>query len=236
VRQFLLSGQPLGQRFGNDGPESSGSIEIVGVVVDSKWIDLRETRRPMYYVPFRQRPAASATIVVRTSGRPDAVIGAISSMVQATDRRLALKNVAPFTDIVNRTLAIERMVAHASAAFGLLALLIVCAGLFGVLAYGVARRTREIGVRMALGATPAALQWMVLRESLMMLAAGLPIGIAAAMAGTRFVASMLYGLTPGDPATVAGAVALLTAVSLAAAYVPARRATKVDPLTALRAE
>ena len=236
VRQFLPTGQPLGQRFGTDGPESSEHFEIVGVVVDSKWVDLRETRRPMYYRPFRQLPTAGATMVVRTSGRPEAVIGAISGIVQATDRRLALKNVAPFTEIVNRTLAIDRMVAHASAAFGLLALLIVCAGLFGVLAYGVARRTREIGVRMALGATPAALQWMVMRESLVMLAAGLPIGTVAALAGTRFVASMLFGLTPADPATIAGAVVLLTAVALAAAYVPARRATKVDPLTALRAE
>jgi predicted permease len=236
VRQFLSTGQPLGQRFGTDGPESSGNIEIVGVVVDSKWIDLRETRRPMYYRPFRQRPIAGATLVVRTTGRLEPVIGAISGIVHATDRRVALRNAAAFTDIVNRTLAIDRMVALASAVFGLLALLIVCAGLFGVLAYGVARRTREIGVRMALGATPSALQWMVLRESLLMLAAGLPIGVVAALVGTRFVASMLFGLTSADPATIAGASALLTVVSLAAAYVPARRATRVDPLTALRAE
>ena len=236
VRAFLVAGQPLGQRFGTDGPQSSGDIEIVGVVEDSKWLDLREMPRPMYYRPFEQRPAPSATLVVRTTGRLQPVINAIPGIAQATDRRVVLKNIAPFSDVVNRTLAKERMVAYVSAAFGALALLIVCLGLFGLLAYGVARRTREIGVRMALGATRSAVLWMVLRESLVMLAVGLPLGIAAAVAGSRFVASMLYGLTPLDLSTITGAVALLTLVSLAAAYVPARRATQVDPLLALRAE
>jgi ABC-type antimicrobial peptide transport system permease subunit len=136
----------------------------------------------------------------------------------------------------DRTLTTERMVAQGSAAFGLLALLVACVGLYGVLAYAVARRTREIGVRMALGASRAGVQWMVLRESLLLLVFGFAIGVPAALTVTRYTSSMLFGLTAADPLTISCVLAILLLAALAAASVPARRAASVDPLIALRYE
>lgn len=236
VREVLRTDRPLGQHFGTNPSTSSSEIEIVGVVEDAKWMNLRETPLPMFYRPVQQALPPEATFALRATGNLEALGQALSREAKAIDEGAALENVVPFTDMVNRTLATERLVAHVSTAFGLLALLIVCVGLYGVLAYGVASRTREIGVRMALGATRSTVRWMVLRESLTLLAVGLPIGVAAALIGTRFIASMLFELAPNDPATIAGTVLLLGVVALAAAYLPARRATRVDPLNALRTD
>jgi ABC-type antimicrobial peptide transport system permease subunit len=131
---------------------------------------------------------------------------------------------------------IERLVAQVSVAFGALALLIAAVGLYGVLAYSVARRRREIGVRIAVGAPPGAVEWMVLRESLTLLACGVVIGVPCAIGVTRLVSSMLFGLSPQDPATIAAALTTLTVATLAAAYLPARRAARIDPILALREE
>ena len=174
--------------------------------------------------------------MVRATGNLGVLAKALSSAAQTIDSRLTLEDVAPFTDIVNRTLTTERLVAQLSTGFAFLALSIACVGVYGVLAYGVVRRTREIGVRMALGATRLDVRWMILRESLAMLGVGFPLGVAIALAGVRAVSSMLYGVTFYDPAIIATALVVLAAVLLAAAYLPARRATMIDPLTALRTE
>jgi putative ABC transport system permease protein len=175
-------------------------------------------------------------MVIRTSGDPDALASGLSQAAQAIDRRIRLRNVVPFREIVNRTLVIERLVTHVSVAFGVLALLIAAVGLYGVLAYSVVRRRREIGVRIAVGAPPRSVEWMVLRESLMLLACGAAIGVPAAMLVTRLVSSMLFGLSPHDPGSIAAALTTLTGATVAAAYIPARRAANMDPILALREE
>ena len=152
------------------------------------------------------------------------------------ERLEKLADAAPFTDIEDRTLVTERLVAQVSTGFGALALLVACVGLYGILAYSVARRTREIGLRLALGATRAGVLWMVLRESLALVGLGFAIGIPAALAASRLIRTMLYGLTPTNPATIGAAFLILLATSTAAAYIPARRAASVDPMTALRHE
>jgi ABC-type antimicrobial peptide transport system permease subunit len=170
------------------------------------------------------------------SGDPAALVGGLMQAAQAIDRRIMLTNVVPFRDIVNRTLVIERLVAQVSAAFGVLALLIAAVGLYGVLAYNVVRRRREIGVRIAVGAPPGAVEWMVLRESLTLLACGVAIGVPASIVVTRLVSSMLFGLSPEDPASIALALGALTVATVTAAYLPARRAARIDPILALREE
>ena len=155
---------------------------------------------------------------------------------QSIDRQIRLSNVVPFREIVDRTLVIERLVASVSAAFGVLALTIAGVGLYGVLAYGVTRRRREIGVRIAIGASPGSVEWMILRESLVLFAAGCAIGVPAAILVNRQLSSMLFGLSPQDPGTVAAALVTLAVATVAASYLPARRAASIDPMLALREE
>lgn len=223
ARQFLPRDHPLGRRFG---------FEIAGVVKDTRWVNLRDKPPPMYYRPYLQWAGTPATLIVR--GATTAL--ELRRIAHSIDPNLALKDVTPFPEMEDRTLTTERMVAQGSAAFGLLALLVACVGLYGVLAYAVARRTREIGVRMALGASRAGIQWMVLRESLLLLVFGFAIGVPAALTVTRYTSSMLFGLTAADPLTISSVLAILLLAALAATSVPARRAASVDPLIALRYE
>jgi ABC-type antimicrobial peptide transport system permease subunit len=157
-------------------------------------------------------------------------------VARSIDPGLVVTNIVPFGEIVDRTLVIERLVAEVSAAFGALALLIAAVGLYGVLAYSVARRRREIGVRVAVGARPRTIEWMFLRESLTLVVLGVALGVPAAIAVTRLASSMLFGLGPQDPASIAAALLVLVSATAVAAYVPARRAAGVDPILALREE
>ena len=227
---------PVGRSFELTGVGADGPVEVVGLVEDSKWIDLREAPRPMFYRPAAQKDPPSATLVMRVDGATGAVMAAIPGLAASVDRRIRLGDVATLTEVVNRTIATERLLAWVSAGFGVLAALIAALGVYGTLAYGVALRTREIGVRMALGATRGRLRWLVVRESLLLFAAGGAAGALAAAFLSRFAASMLYGVTPGDPVTYAAAAGLLALVLLAAAWLPARRATAIDPMAVLRGE
>ncbi|HEV2447397.1 MAG TPA: FtsX-like permease family protein, partial [Candidatus Sulfopaludibacter sp.] len=227
VRQFLADGNPLGAHFG---------LEIVGVVRDTRWINLKDKPPAMYYRPLAQWDGTAMTLVVRATGDFATVSAGLGRAAHDVDPKIALRDVVPFREMEDRILVIERMLAQGATAFGALALLVACIGLYGVLAYGVARRTREIGVRMALGASRGGVQWMVLRESLALLAVGFAIGVPAALALTRYSAAMLFGITAHDPRAMVSALGILLAVALAAAAIPARRAASVDPLTALRYE
>jgi ABC-type antimicrobial peptide transport system permease subunit len=164
------------------------------------------------------------------------VRAALLAAAKSIDPRVPVKNVAPFREVVDRVLLIERLIAQVSSVFGLLALAIAAAGLYGVLSYGVARRRREIGVRIAVGATRRSVEWLFLSESLLLLAAGLAMGVPAALMVTRLTASMLYDLSPGDPRTLALTLAVRSVVTAAAAWVPARRAAGTDPALVLREE
>jgi ABC-type antimicrobial peptide transport system permease subunit len=189
----------------------------------------------MYYIPYRQKSGIPVVrFVIRANGELSTVRGQLLRLARSLDRQMVVTNAVPFREVVNRTLAIERLVAHVSTAFAFLGLLISGVGLYGLLAYTVVRRRREIGVRMAIGATPAAVAWMMLRESLGLLVAGVVLGVPAAVLVTRLVSSLLFGLAPGDPGVLAGTVGVLATATLVATWAPALRAAGVDPIQALR--
>jgi hypothetical protein len=235
VRHFGVKGNPLGQRFERSYTSRTDSLEIVGLVKDAKWATLREDPRPIYYVPYQQsagRP--QIRLAVRGTGDLKALARSIVQTAQAIDPSLGIPSVVPFTEVINRSLVTERLVAHVSTAFATLGLLIACIGLYGLLAYSVVRRRREIGVRIAIGASPGSVEWMMLRESLVLLAIGFAIGLPAGIFVVRLVSSMLFELQPGDPVTIAATFATLTLATVAASYLPARRAAGIDPVQALR--
>jgi hypothetical protein len=237
VRRYFPEVNPVGQRFiREDGPRPEKALEIVGVVRDSKWIDLRSESPVMYYVPWQRSGRLDIRMAIRATGGLDVLRVHLVDTARAVDPQIRLTNVVPFREIVNRTLVTERLVAHVSAAFAFVALLIACIGLYGILAYAVVRRRREIGVRIAVGASPGAVEWMMLRESLALVAVGFLVGVPAAMAVTRLASSMLFGLAPGDPATIVATLAILMMATLAAAYLPARRAATIDPIQAMKSE
>jgi predicted permease len=238
ARQFFPGEDPIGRRFYRaTGTFGGEPMTVVGVVRDAKWVDLRDAPPPMYYRPYRQMGGTpEVRFAIRTDNDPSILAGEIRGMARAIDPRFVVENIVPFREIVDRTLVVERLTAHVSTAFGALALLIAAVGLYGVLAYNVAQRRREIGVRIAIGARPRMVEWMFLRESLALLGVGVLLGLPVGIAITRFVASMLYGLGPQDPASIGTALIVLTAATAAASYLPARRAATVDPVQALRQE
>ena len=238
ARRFLPGTDPIGARFFREGGSRSGELmEIVGVVKDSKWINLRDDSPAMYYRPYRQMGGTPAVrLAVRTSGDTEPVAREMFRLAQSIDKGITLSNVVPFREIVNRTLVIERLVTRVATWFGALALLIAAVGLYGVLAFSVARRRREIGVRIAVGAQPGTIERLFLKESLTLVALGVAIGIPLAILVIRYVSSMLFGLSPHDPASIGIALAAVTLVTATAAYLPARSAARTDPLVALREE
>lgn len=238
VRRFLPGTQPLLARFFRDGGSQSGELmEIVGVVKDSKWLNLRDESAPMYYRPYRQMGGTPMVrFAIRTAGDPALVARELLAVAQSIDKQMVLSNVVPFREIVNRTLVIERLVSHVSSWFGVLALTIASVGLYGVLAYSVAQRRREIGLRIAVGAQPRNVEGMFLGESMRLLALGVAIGIPVGIVVTRLASSMLFGISPHDAASIGAALAAVTLTTLAAAYVPARAAARTDPVIALREE
>jgi predicted permease len=237
ARRFFPGRDPIGARFFRfTGARAGQPMEIVGVVRDSKWVNLRDDAPPMYYRPYRQMGGSpSMRLAVRTSGDPDQLARALSLLPQSIDRQVTVSAV-PFREIVNRTLVIERLIAQVSTAFSALALLIAAVGLYGVLAYSVARRRREIGVRIAVGAEPATIEGMFLKESLKLVAIGVVLGVPVASVVTRLAASWLFGLSPQDPVSIGIALTALTITTITAAYLPARTASRVDPIHALRAD
>jgi predicted permease len=217
--------------------EDYKNLEIVGVMRDAKYRNLREEVQPTVYLPLRQTSQVSSrTLCVRSDGDPMALLPALRRLAQALDKDLPIFDAMTYTEQVNRSLILERLVATLSGFFGASALLLAAIGLYGVLAYSVARRTREIGIRMALGAQPDKVFRLVMMETLGLVLIGIVVGLGAALATTRFVSGLLYGLTPTDPATLSLAVLVLVIVAALAGYLPARRAARVDPLVALRCE
>jgi predicted permease len=235
VRKFFPNENPLGRRFGSN-PETSSEIEVVGVVRDAKYNSVRDDAPATMYVPYTQSPVGGMAFEVRTATEPTSAVGAIREAVRQADPNVPLTNVSTQMEAIEGRFAQERLFAQAYALFGGLALLVAAVGLFGVMSYSVARRVNEIGVRMALGAQRFDVVRMIMRESIVLVGAGIVIGIGAALASGRLVATMLFGLQPTDPGTIALAVAVLLTVSALAGYLPARRAARVDPMVALRAE
>jgi predicted permease len=237
ARYYFGNADPLGQRF-DRGKNDGGEVEIIGVVKDAKAVSIREQTPRTFYVPFLQDPGAwrETTFQVRTAGNPLHLVAEIRRAVQGVDPNLPLFRVRTLEAQVDESLGQERLVATLASLFGALALLLACAGLYGVLSYSVSQRTHEIGIRLALGAPPGRVLWMVLRETYALVLAGIVIGAAASFAAGRLIASMLFGLTPTDPVTALLAVILMIGVASLAGWLPARRAARVAPLVALRHE
>jgi predicted permease len=237
AKKFFPHENPIGRRFTQgDKFDSAKSFEIVGVVKDTKYFDLREAVQSMIYVPAWRFGARSNTLCIRSTRRPEQLAGAIRREVANIDPAIPVLQTLTLEEQFDNTIGKERVVTTLCGFFGLLALLLAAMGLYGVMAHSVTRRYREIGIRMALGSNRSSVLWLVLRETALMIGLGACIGLPAALALMRLASSFLYGLTPQDPLSIVLAVAVLTAVTALAGYIPARRATTVDPMIALRYE
>jgi putative ABC transport system permease protein len=241
ARRFWPEEDPLGKRvwFGGGSSFNSpdSSAEIVGIVGDVVYAPLDQ--RPnfaSFYTPFAQFTYASRMVFLRTAGDPLSVVPDVRKAIAAVDPELAMRDVQPLTGIITGSWARHRFDATLFGGFGVTALLLAASGIFAVLSYAVARRTREFGIRIALGANPGRVLWHVLREGMAFPLAGLVVGVAASLAITRLLQSSLYEISPQEPRVFVGTAALLIVVAAAACLVPAWRATRADPMEALRAE
>ena len=215
------------------------SVEVVGVVSDGMYNTMREKRGwRMFYVPYLQDQAHlfSMCVVVRVANTTPALKVRIRDEIRSVEPNLPVLKINSISEQIDRSLLVERLVASISAFFGLAAVFLACLGLYGVVSYAAARRTNEIGVRMALGATRTDVVAMILRDSLLLALAGALIGIPAALAATRLVSSRLFGVSAADPVTFTAAAALMTAVAVLSGFLPARRAAQTDPAGTLRCD
>jgi putative ABC transport system permease protein len=239
AQKFFAGQNPIGKRYREERGNKPGAlVEIVGMVKDAKYVALREQIPPTAYVAASQdaEPGESTTFELRVAGgTPTAVISAVKSSIAEVNRDVSLQ-FKTFTLQVEESLARERLLATLSGFFGGLALVLAMIGLYGVMSYNVTRRRNEIGIRMALGAEPGRVLRMVMGEVALLIGIGLAVGLGAALATTRLVAGFLYGLRPNDPLTLSLAVALLAGVAGLAGYLQARRASRLEPLIALREE
>jgi predicted permease len=234
ARTYFGDSNPIGRRFSSDTPLIR---EIVGVVQDAKYHDPRDTNRPAAYVPYFQVGNSGVmTFEIRTSMDPTSIVPSVRREIEAVDSRLPIFGESTLIRQVNQSFVQERLVASLTSLFGLLALLLAAVGLYGLMAYSVTRRTSEIGVRVALGAQRGDISWMVLRETFLLVVIGLAIGIPGSLAASRLIASELYNVHPSDPLTIAAATLVMVGVALFAGFLPARRASRVDPMVALRYE
>ena len=241
VKRYFPDRNPLGQHIvvGRRPPLEDRDVEIVGVARNVRYGDLKGEFRDIAYLPFNQGsyfPVEEMTFALRTSGDPLRYVNTVRAIVSQADARVPVTDVKTQAAQIDQTMNQEIIFARLCTAFAILALLIACVGLYGTMSYTVARRTGEIGIRMALGAQRGAVVWMVLRQVFVLAAVGLAIGVPTALGISRFVESFLFGVKPNSPAALVLAVAILLGAVLVAGYVPARKASRIDPMTAVRHE
>ena len=235
ARKYFGRQNPIGQRFGSS-LETTGQLEIVGIVRDTKYDSVRGEAPPTMFVPYQQTRMTSAVFELRTASASPGVMTAVRDVARQIDPTLPLTDVSTQIEQVERRFAQEKLFAQAYTLFGGLALLLASIGLFGLMSYSVSRRTNEIGIRMALGAQRQDVLRLVMRESMLLVAAGVVVGVAIALGASRFVETLLFGLPPTDPMSIAAAIGVMVAVAALAGYLPARRASRVDPMVALHHE
>ena len=228
-----FAGNPLGQRIGR----GKAALEVVGVAKDTRYARLHDNPRELVYVPlFQTPPQYPPTFEVRYAGVPTDIVRSIREAVSRSQPGLEIFGVRTLEGQTEDALSRERLLALLTSYFGGFAVLLACVGLYGLMSYGVTQRTPELGVRMALGAQPASVRWLILREAAVTVVAGTAIGLLAATGTVRLVRTQLYGIEPYDPFAFTGAISLLLAMAFLAAYLPARRASRINPLAALRHE
>ena len=235
ARRFWPGENPIGKRFSLGGTDAP-MIEVVGIAQDGKYAGLTEDPRSFVYRPIWQSYSGSSNLIVRSRTDPEPLLATLRGEIAALDPQLPISSAKTMVDHLNFPMLPARLAAILLGSFGLLALVLAAIGLYGVMSYTVSRRTREIGIRMALGADSRDVMSMVLKNGMTLAAAGVALGLAAAFALTRALTSLLYGVSATDALTFIVVAALLTGVALVACFVPARRATRVDPMVALRHE
>jgi predicted lysophospholipase L1 biosynthesis ABC-type transport system permease subunit len=239
VRAYFPGKSPLGHHFDVGKPKNTGEYEIVGVLRDAHFHDVKEEIKPIVFPAMMQdatQTVLSGGIAIRTAGDPESIAATARQAVAEVDLNLPVTGTRTLTNQIAATLDVERVAAELVSFFGGLALLLACVGLYGVVMQGVSRRTNEIGVRMALGARGRDILWMVLRNTITLLVAGLAIGIPVALTATRLVKSQLYEVGAADALSFIIAALILVSVAIFAGLLPARRAAAVDPAVALRYE
>jgi predicted permease len=238
ARKFGLGRDAVGKMIGSgNGYRSTLDMTIVGVVADAKYSDIKKKVPPQFFMPYRQDPEPGAMhVYVRTSGDLAQTTSAITAVVKRLDPNLPIEEFETLPEQIRTNTYLDRMMTTLSAAFALLATLLAAIGLYGVLAYTVAQRTREIGLRMALGAAPDRVRGMVLRQVAIMTVVGALVGLAGALGVGRAAQSLLFQMTGADPAVLALSALALALVALAAGFIPAHRASRVDPMRALKYE
>ncbi len=238
AKYYFGTESPIGRHMRDEYPEDRQDLEIVGVVADAKYNSLRGETQRRFYAPFFNPVELStqAAYEVRYSGESAPVVAGLRELVRQTDSTLDPLEMHTIPERIDAKLVRDRLTARLSTFFGVLALLLACIGLYGVLSYTVSQRTSELGIRMALGAQRGNVLWIILHEALTVTIIGTAVGIATALAATKVLASMLFGLTAHDPVTLIGAAVILIAVATLAAALPAWRASRTDPMTALRYE
>jgi predicted permease len=236
ARVYFAGASPIGRTFSVGDSPKPRDMTVVGVVQDAKYDGLEEKPRPAAFYPHSQRTGFANNFVVRYSGDPKILIPEIRRAFAEVDPNLPVSDFWTLAKMVDDSVQTQRLVAQLSSLFGALAAMLACIGIYGVMSYGIARRTNEFGIRMALGAQRNDVLWMVLREALGLVLLGVAAGLALALMLSRLVTSMLFGLSPTDPLAIGLAAALMIAVALFAGWIPARRATRIDPTVALRYE
>ena len=238
ARQYFGGGPAIGRSFRWERKDS-WDVQVVGVVKDAKYDRLRDEAPPTIYIPWTQAPWGAATKLdfeVRTAGDANTVMAAIRRLLRDTDRMLPVMNIRQMDQLIDDALEQERLLAWLVGLFGAITLVLACVGLYGMVAYSVTGRTREIGLRMALGADRASVLGMILRQVLLTAGGGIAIGLPAALVAARVVQSLLYGVKANDSMSFLAAAAMVLAVAVLAVAVPARRAMAIDPVRALRYE
>jgi putative ABC transport system permease protein len=234
ANRYFPHQDPIGRVMRNS--RDMKPLQIVGVVADVKFSSLSTPKFEEMYLPYQQSPWMAMTIVVRSNSAAQPVVSAVREKISKLDPDLPLAGILPMEKVVSASVAQSRLVTGLVGAFAGFALLLAAVGIYGVMAYSVSQRSHEMGIRMALGAAPRDIFRLVVGQGMRLVLAGIGLGFLASLGLTRLLSSLLFGTSANDPVTLAAVATILIAVALAACYIPARRATRVDPLIALRYE